>query len=41
MKSKKKINEQTKQEPIHRYREHLDGCQMGGGLEGYIKRGGD
>ena len=26
------INEQTKQRQTHRYREQIDGCQMGEGL---------
>ena len=32
------INEQTKQKHTHRYREQTDGCQRGGGLEGWMKK---
>ena len=27
---KNKINEKAEQKQTHRYREHFDGCQMGG-----------
>ena len=37
--SKEKINKETKHKQIHRYREYFDGCQMGGGLEGWVKKG--
>ena len=35
---KNKINKQTKQRQLHRYREQTDGCQMGRGLKGWMKR---
>ena len=28
-----------KQNQTHRYREHFDGCQMGGELGGWVKKG--
>ena len=31
---KYKISEQVEQKQTHRYREHFDSCQMGGGLDG-------
>ena len=33
---KNKINKQTQQ--THRYREQIDGCQMGEGLRGWMKK---
>lgn len=33
----KKKNKQAKQKQIHKYREHFNGCQMRGGLEGINK----
>ena len=39
-KTKNKINEQIKQQQTQRYREHFDGCQMGGSCsKGWVKRG--
>ena len=35
---KNKISEQTKSKQNYRYREHIDGCQRGGGLEGCVKK---
>ena len=35
---KNKINEQAEQKQTHRYREHFDGCQMGGGLGRWVKK---
>ena len=34
----KNQNEQTVQKKAHRYREHFDGCQMGGGLWGWMEK---
>ena len=34
---KNKINEQTKQKKTLGYREHLDGCQMGWVVGGWVK----
>ena len=33
-----KQNKQAEQKWIHRYRKHSDGCQMGGGSEGWVKK---
>ena len=35
---KNKINEQTKQKQTHRYRDQIDGCQVGGGIRGLGKK---
>ena len=35
----KKQNKQRKQKHTYRYKEHFDGCQMGVGLEGWVKKG--
>ena len=35
---KTKINKQAEQKQTHRYREHFDGCQLGGGLGDWVKR---
>ena len=35
---KSKINEQTKQKQTHIWREHFDGCQIGEGLGGWVKK---
>ena len=38
---KNKINKQIKQKHTHRHREHFDGCQTGGEVEGMdIKEAG-
>ena len=34
----KKINKQAEQKETHRSREYFDGCQMGGGLGGLVKK---
>ena len=36
---KNKINEQTKQKWIHRYREQTDDCQKGQGFKGLGEKG--
>ena len=33
-----KIKKQAKQKQTHRYREQTAGCQMGGGMEGWVKK---
>ena len=35
---KYKISEQVEQKQTHRYREHFDRCQMGGGLGRWVKK---
>ena len=35
--TKKQKSKQAEQKQSHRYREHFDSCQMGGGLEGWTK----
>ena len=35
---KNKINKQAEQKQTHRPREYFDGCQMGGRLEGWVKK---
>ena len=35
---KTKINKQAEQKENHRYREDFDGCQMGGGSGGWLKK---
>ena len=34
----KKQSKQAELEKNHRYREHFDGCQMGGELGGWVKK---
>ena len=31
-------NKKAEQKQTHRYREHFDGCQRGGGLEGWMQK---
>ena len=33
-----RVNEQTKQKQTHRYKEQVDGCQMGEGLGRWMKK---
>ena len=35
---KKKTNEEAEQKQTHRYKEHFDGCGMGGSLGGRVKK---